>query len=207
MLVSSQTSEDHLEWCGLVESKIRYLITNLERNQHISLAHVNPKCFEKTHQAKPDDTKKENGEYHKPILAPFCSMWFIGLEFQKTENLNVDLTESIQSFTNSVHKHAVCFKKCAPKKENILNFNCFVFQVNIKLLKEGMEIEARHVRRKQLNQYLDKELLNRERKNTEPSLHSLLAAKKRLSNELANSMGKKSRTSECVSHYFSNLPN
>lgn len=30
-----------------------------------------------------------------------------------------------------------------------------------------MEIEARHVRRKQLSQYLDKELLNRERKSME----------------------------------------
>lgn len=114
LLVSSQTAEDHLEWCGLVESKIRYLITNLERNVHISLAHVNPKCFEKIHQAKIEETERPNGgggdqqAANKPLVqAPFCSMWFIGLEFEKTENLNVDLTESIQSFTNSVHKHAV----------------------------------------------------------------------------------------------------
>lgn len=175
LLVSSQTAEDHLEWCGLVESKIRYLITNLERNAHISLAHVNPKCFEQIHQAKIDEEKLQNGEVLKLVQGALCSMWFIGLEFQKTENLNVDLTESIQSFTNSVHKHAV----------------------NIKLLKEGMEIEARHVRRKQLNQYLDKELLNRERKNNEPSLGTLMAAKKRLSSELNSvPIAKKSRMSE-----------
>lgn len=164
LLVSSQSADEHLEWCGLVESKIRYLISNLERNQHINLAHVNPKCFEKAQQAKVA-AAPEAGEDVKPAGAqakPFCSMWFIGLEFQKTENLNVDLTESIQSFTNSVHKHAV----------------------NIKMLKDGMEIEARHVRRKQLSQYLDKELLNRERKNTEPTLTSLLEAKKRLSSEM-----------------------
>lgn len=112
LLVSSQSPEDHLEWCGLVESKIRYLITNLERNQYISLAHVNPKCFEQIQQAKPDENRKENGsetqQQQRPLVqAPHCSMWFIGLEFQKSENLNVDLTESIQSFTNSVHKHAV----------------------------------------------------------------------------------------------------
>lgn len=103
----------------MVESKIRYLITNLERNQYISLAHVNPKCFEQIQQAKPDETRKENGtetqqqpqqQPQRPLVqAPHCSMWFIGLEFQKSENLNVDLTESIQSFTNSVHKHAVSF--------------------------------------------------------------------------------------------------
>lgn len=63
-----------------------------------------------------------------------------------------------------------------------------------------MEIEARHVRRKQLSQYLDKELLNRERKNTEPSLETLLAAKKRLSSELNISQPtKKRRHSESVS--------
>lgn len=35
-----------------------------------------------------------------------------------------------------------------------------------------MEIEARHVRRKQLSQYLDKELLNRERKSAEAQCNS-----------------------------------
>ncbi|KAG4070505.1 hypothetical protein HA402_005737 [Bradysia odoriphaga] len=158
LLVSSQSAEDHLEWCGLVESKIRLLINNLERNLHIALAHVNPKCFQQIQQ----------------LQAPFCSMWFIGLEFEKSENLNVDLTENIQGFTNAVHKHAV----------------------NIKMLKTGMEIEARHVRRKQLCQYLDKDLLNRERKNTEPSLMTLMAAKKRLSSELQNASLKKGRVSE-----------
>lgn len=34
-------------------------------------------------------------------------MWFIGLEFERTENLNVDLTESIQNFTQQVHNQAV----------------------------------------------------------------------------------------------------
>lgn len=97
LLVSSQTSEDHLEWCGLVESKIRFLIGNLERNAHIALAHVNPKCFE--HHG--DKLLSGEGEPEK------CSMWFIGLEFERSENLNVDLTDNIQSFTDSVHKHAV----------------------------------------------------------------------------------------------------
>ena len=115
--MSSQTAEDHLEWCGLVESKVRYLINNLERNQHISLAHVNPKCFDhKTAQpSKPDESVEksdangtaENGVAKHGVNAPHCSMWFIGLEFERAENLNVDLTESIQQFTYSVHKHAV----------------------------------------------------------------------------------------------------
>ncbi|XP_050071883.1 poly(A) polymerase type 3 [Anopheles maculipalpis] len=137
LLVSSSNADDHLEWCGLVESKIRYLIQNLERNQHINLAHVNPKCYEQHEQ---NSSTTLNGADGKPTA--FCSLWFIGLEFERSENLNVDLTESIQNFTDSVHKHAV----------------------HIKLLKDGMKIEARHVRRKQLTQYLDPNLLKRERK-------------------------------------------
>ncbi|XP_058446025.1 poly(A) polymerase type 3 [Malaya genurostris] len=141
LLVTSNNADDHLEWCGLVESKIRYLILNLERSQHINLAHVNPKCFEQ-HENNSIERQKE-GEAVKPTQ--LCALWFIGLEFERSENLNVDLTDSIQNFTDSVHKHAV----------------------HIKLLKDGMKIEARHVRRKQLSQYLDPNLLKRERKNSD----------------------------------------
>lgn len=180
LLVSSQSAEDHLEWCGLVESRVRTLIGMLANNQHISLAHVNPKCFERTKVASGGNGGGDAGD--KPVM--HCSMWFIGLEFERTENLNVDLTESIQYFTNSVHKQAVSNQIVYSVgkrerrdrdrenfKQKILHFSHFFVllskQVNIKLRKEGMEIEARHVRRKQLSQYLDKELLNRERKSME----------------------------------------
>ncbi|KAJ6645725.1 Poly(A) polymerase gamma [Pseudolycoriella hygida] len=177
LLVRSKSAEDHLEWCGLVESKIRLLVTQLERNQHITLPHVNPKCFQHTKPA-------ENG---KSLSQAPCSMWFIGLEFEKSENLNVDLTESIQCFTNAVHKHAV----------------------NIKLLKSGMEIEARHVRRKQLCQYLDNDLLIREKKNAEPSLGELQTANKRLSSEVqkTGTKAKKARTSDSFDDSPSTSPN
>lgn len=112
LLVSSQSAEDHLEWCGLVESKVRLLISNLERNQHISLAHVNPKCFERTKSATGSNANAGAGNdvADNLVSAPHCSMWFIGLEFEQADNLNVDLTESIQQFTNAVHKHAVCLQ-------------------------------------------------------------------------------------------------
>ena len=85
LLASSSSAEDQLEWVGLVESKVRHLIGNLGRNVHITLAHVNPECFS---QLEPEPDK-------------LCAMWFIGLVFAKTENLNVDLTYDIQSFTDS----------------------------------------------------------------------------------------------------------
>lgn len=89
-----------------------------------------------------------------------CSMWFIGLEFAKSENLNVVLTYDIQSFTETVNRQAL----------------------NIKLFKEGMKIEARHVKRKQLSQYLSPRILKRERKNSvNSSLKNGSETRKRLS--------------------------
>ena len=90
VLVSSRKPEHQLGWCGLVESKLRFLVGNLERNEYIDLAHVNPKRFERN--------SKQNGE--------FCSMWFIGIDFKELKPLNIDLTKDIQDFTNLVHKHA-----------------------------------------------------------------------------------------------------
>lgn len=75
-------------------------------------------------------------------------MWFIGLIFAKSENLNVDLTYDIKTFTGSVHRQANA----------------------IKMFKESMQIEARHVKRKYLHQYLSPSLLKRERKNSSGNL-------------------------------------
>ncbi|XP_017868494.1 PREDICTED: poly(A) polymerase type 3 isoform X1 [Drosophila arizonae] len=178
LLVNSQTADDHLEWCGLVESKVRLLIGNLERIPHIVLAHVNPKCFElkkgaatannsQNNSGNEDDLKQQSAQA-AVTTAPYCSLWFIGLEFERSENLNIDLTESIQNFTEHVNMHGV----------------------NIKMLKEGMSIVARHVKRKQLSVYLDADFLKRERKSMENHNNfnnSMMAKRKRLSSELAQS--------------------
>lgn len=90
----SNNKEHHLEWEGLVEAKIRILIVNLERNQFVKLAHVNPCSY------GPLDKQQEDEN---------VTRWFIGLEFQKpegTENVNVDITAEIQYFTSTVHKQA-----------------------------------------------------------------------------------------------------
>lgn len=46
LIASSSSVEDQLEWVGLVESKIRHLILALERNDHITLAHINPEQYD-----------------------------------------------------------------------------------------------------------------------------------------------------------------
>ncbi|XP_011314445.1 poly(A) polymerase type 3 [Fopius arisanus] len=173
LLASSSSAEDQLEWCGLVESKIRHLIGTLERNQHITLAHVNP-------------------EGHAPVTPEQgrnCSMWFIGLLFSKSENLNVDLTYDIKAFVDTIERQAE----------------------QISMLKDGMWIEAKHVKRKDLHNYLSPKLLKRERKvsggghrNGSLSVEkaSGLTSKsqtesiRRLSNESLDAGGKKRKTQD-----------
>ncbi|XP_073691112.1 poly(A) polymerase gamma isoform X1 [Garra rufa] len=132
LTASASTEENHLEWIGLVESKIRVLVGNLERNEYITLAHVNPQSFP---GSKENHNEKE-----------FVSMWFIGIIFKKLDNsdcVNIDLTYDIQSFTDTVYRQAS----------------------NINMLKDGMTIEATHVKKKQLHHYLPPELVQRKKKS------------------------------------------
>ncbi|XP_014863234.1 PREDICTED: poly(A) polymerase gamma isoform X1 [Poecilia mexicana] len=132
LTASASTEENHLEWIGLVESKIRVLVGNLERNEYITLAHVNPQSFPGS-----KDNRNEND---------FVSMWFIGIIFKKVENaesVNIDLTFDIQSFTDTVYRQAN----------------------NINMLKDGMKIEATHVKKKQLHQYLPPELVQKKKRS------------------------------------------
>ncbi|XP_045072512.1 poly(A) polymerase gamma isoform X1 [Coregonus clupeaformis] len=132
LTASASTEENQLEWIGLVESKIRVLVGNLERNEYITLAHVNPTSF---------PGNKESCSENE-----FVSMWFIGIIFKKVENaesVNIDLTYDIQSFTDTVYRQAN----------------------NINMLKDGMKIEATHVKKKQLHQYLPAELVQKKKRS------------------------------------------
>ncbi|XP_039203480.1 poly(A) polymerase gamma isoform X5 [Crotalus tigris] len=117
---------------GLVESKIRVLVGHLERNEFITLAHVNPQSF------------SGNRDQYKE--SDYVSMWFLGIIFKKLENaesVSIDLTYDIQSFTDTVYRQAN----------------------NINMLKEGMKIEATHVRKKQLHFYLPADVLQKRKKS------------------------------------------
>ncbi|KAM6156092.1 LOW QUALITY PROTEIN: poly(A) polymerase beta [Rhynchocyon petersi] len=96
LLASAPTEKQHLEWVGLVESKIRILVGSLEKNEFITLAHVNPQSF---------PAPKEN-----PDKDEFRTLWVIGLVLKKPENaetLSIDLTYDIQSFTDTVYRQAI----------------------------------------------------------------------------------------------------
>uniref|UniRef100_A0A8C1ACJ8 polynucleotide adenylyltransferase n=1 Tax=Cyprinus carpio carpio TaxID=630221 RepID=A0A8C1ACJ8_CYPCA len=127
LLASAQTEKQHLEWVGLVESKIRILVGNLEKNEFITLAHVNPQSF--------PGPKEEIDN----------TIWVIGVVFKKMEgpeNLNVDLTFDIQSFTDTVYRQAITSK----------------------MFEADMKITAMHVKRKQLQQLLPKVAIQRSKR-------------------------------------------
>lgn len=124
----SNCEEDHLEWIGLVESKVRILTTKLENTQFVLLAHVQPKSFPAL----------------EPDKAAPTTRWFIGLQFEKRENVNIDLTGAIQAFTDTVHAQAQAAK----------------------MFKEGMRIEAKHVKKKQLSEYLPSSVLKQKKRSS-----------------------------------------
>ncbi|KAM8782523.1 poly(A) polymerase alpha isoform 4-T4 [Rhynchonycteris naso] len=133
LLASAPTEKQRLEWVGLVESKIRILVGSLEKNEFITLAHVNPQSFPAPRES--------------PDKEEFRTMWVIGLVFKKTENsenLSVDLTYDIQSFTDTVYRQAI----------------------NSKMFEVDMKIAAMHVRRKQLHELLPNHVLQKKKKHS-----------------------------------------
>ena len=90
----SKTEEDQLEWHGFVESKVRHLILNLER-EAIDLAHVWPKAYPSLEEGREKT----------------CCYWFVGLVIKTQPSSesgqaapNLDLTAPITKFTELVMK-------------------------------------------------------------------------------------------------------
>ncbi len=98
----SKTKEEHLEWNGLLEAKIRHLVTVLERNEHIEIVHVNPEIF----KLKPDYFKTDgaSGSANQSCEEVPNSLWFIGLKFGQVSRVSINLTGEIQKFTDEGKK-------------------------------------------------------------------------------------------------------
>merc|ERR1719384_2480115 len=89
---SSSCEEDQLTWEGLVESNVRHMVTNLER-EAISLAHVWPKSYRSLVEG----------------CDKICCYWFIGLKVEIKEGSGgqLDLTTPIKAFTDIVMRSAI----------------------------------------------------------------------------------------------------
>lgn len=51
LIASNPNKEQYMDWVRLVESKIRHLVSALEKNQHINLVHINPQGFQQTKES------------------------------------------------------------------------------------------------------------------------------------------------------------
>ncbi|XP_030626946.1 poly(A) polymerase type 3 [Chanos chanos] len=173
LLASASTEKQHLEWVGLVESKIRILVGNLEKNEFITLAHVNPQSY---------PGPKEGNEKEE-----FNTMWVIGIVFKKlegSENLNVDLTFDIQSFTDTVYRQAI----------------------SSKMFEQDMKITAMHVKRKQLHQLLPNLVIQKRRKHSTEGIRSVNDSSLDLSLDSDNSMSVPSPTGTSATAAKNSLP-
>ncbi|TKR60190.1 hypothetical protein L596_027478 [Steinernema carpocapsae] len=93
LVCSARTKEDHLVYCGLVESKIRFLVAALERSAAVNMVHVNPKQYEPL----------------RPLQVPAdedvtATVWFVGLDLNKQLKKNIDLAKEIQIFGDNVYR-------------------------------------------------------------------------------------------------------
>jgi len=89
---SSSNEEDQLQWVGLVESKVRHLVCNLER-EAINLAHIWPRTYSSLAEGQ----------------EKICCYWFIGLKLnlEGGKGGQLDLTTPIKAFTDIVMRNAI----------------------------------------------------------------------------------------------------
>ncbi|KAM9356762.1 poly(A) polymerase type 3-like [Symphorus nematophorus] len=89
---SAATEKQHSKWVGLVESKIRLLVGNLERNVYVSSVHVNLQSFAAPTRSNGNDKEGKS------------TTWLLGLHFntQTLQNKSIDLTFTLTSFRNTI---------------------------------------------------------------------------------------------------------
>lgn len=141
----AHTKDDLLTWYGLVESKIRTLITSIERQPAIEIAHINPQSYpvQPSQQAQLvaeavrelAQTEGSTGDLAggEPPNADDVHIegvnWFIGLHFsQIKEKSSLDLTENVRSLREVIFRQAE----------------------NIRILRKGMDINVTVLRKKDL---------------------------------------------------------
>ncbi|VDK77909.1 unnamed protein product [Litomosoides sigmodontis] len=97
LLCLSATEQDELVWCGLVESKIRFLIASLERRESIRVCHVHTKYYQPRNDPFPVQVSLQD---------PRCRLWFIGLDLNKAVSRKIDIQHEVQSFMDLLNSMA-----------------------------------------------------------------------------------------------------
>ncbi|KAK5918507.1 hypothetical protein CgunFtcFv8_003267 [Champsocephalus gunnari] len=91
---TSATEEQLPAWVGLVESRIRHLVVDLERTGLVTRAHIKVQSY----------PEPSTGNARAPVR----TKWLIGLVFneQGGRHLAIDLTPNLQRFSDIVHSVA-----------------------------------------------------------------------------------------------------
>ncbi len=91
-----------MDWVRLVESKIRFLIQNLEKNPHIGLVHVNPQGFQQVKECKSSELEASEEKFaDTEVVTVYSTLWFVGLDLkpaQNNETIDLNLTDLILNF-------------------------------------------------------------------------------------------------------------
>jgi hypothetical protein len=138
----------------MVESKIRFLIQILEKNQFITLAHINPQGYEEKKEINVEaaglatSDSASSSSTTSTTVVNYTTFWFIGLEFKTTSDsaVKLDLTEPIQLFTDRVYMQAQ------------------------KLAISQPSLDAKYVKRKELKKYLPAHIIKLEATSKKRSL-------------------------------------
>uniref|UniRef100_A0A1I7Z0I5 Poly(A) polymerase n=1 Tax=Steinernema glaseri TaxID=37863 RepID=A0A1I7Z0I5_9BILA len=134
LVCSARTKEDHLVYCGLVESKIRFLVAAFERNPAVNMVHVNPKQYEPLRPLVIKGVPEEST----------VTVWFIGLDLNKKLKNNIDLEKEIQLFGDNVYR--------ATQMNNAKMYN------------DDMKVHPSYVKKSDLGLWLPQEVLEKGRK-------------------------------------------
>jgi len=95
--VSAASEPEHRLWEGWVESKLRFLILNLEQTPNVKFAHPYPSSF-------------ENHTIEQEKITNYLSSFFMGLTLNFTNTSGpktVDLTPAVSDFTTAVKEWGV----------------------------------------------------------------------------------------------------
>uniref|UniRef100_A0A669CBJ2 Poly(A) polymerase n=1 Tax=Oreochromis niloticus TaxID=8128 RepID=A0A669CBJ2_ORENI len=119
---------------GLVESKIRLLVSTLERNELVSLAHVHPHAFPGHRKAN-----KKDGQ---------STMWLIGLvlNVKDSERCKINLECSFETFTNISNLFLVSQSLPVDQLSNVTGPSAFA--------KPAVSLTAPRYRRTRMNRNL-----------------------------------------------------
>lgn len=88
-------SEQLLKWSGLVESKIRILIGQLENNEAFQFVHIYPRSYDAPSTMEEQDSEGGGGGGKETA----GNIWFIGLDLKKSGEISI--TAEAQMFINA----------------------------------------------------------------------------------------------------------